>query len=112
MSRVTYNPTKMKAQNNVRANLFPKGVKLFILIYFNVLLYKCTTKEIQKENKMLKNVKIIILVMRAGFEPAFIPPYNLLFGRVRETLVVCALPIQPSHQMLVFPSCHDFTLPP
>jgi len=58
MSRVTYNPTKINAQNIVRANRFPKGVKLFILIYFNVLLYKCTTKEIQKYIYLLKNVKI------------------------------------------------------
>ena len=35
------------------------------------------------------------LVVRTRFELVFIPPYNLLFGRAVQTLVVCALPIPP-----------------
>jgi hypothetical protein len=37
----------------------------------------------------------LILVVRTGFEPVFIPPHNFLYRRARRTLVVCALPIQP-----------------
>ena len=33
-------------------------------------------------------------VAQTGFEPVFIPPYNLLFWRAVQTLVICALPFR------------------
>lgn len=52
MSRVRYRPTKINAQNIVRANRFPKGVKIFILICF--IMFVCTNVQQKKYKNTMK----------------------------------------------------------